>query len=111
MKVNLPLQCFDLWHDRAVFHFFTNANDRQTYRSKVLASLKPDGFIAVLAFAEDGPERCSGLPVQRFSIDTLSYEFGENFCLIAGKKHSHFTPAGKEQRFVSCLFQLTCADE
>ena len=111
LKVDLPLQCIDLWHDRAVMHFLTNFNDRQVYRSKVLASLKPGGFIAILAFAEDGPNRCSGLPVQRFSIDTLSHEFGKNFFLVAGEKHSHFTPGGMEQRFVSCLFQLTCAYE
>lgn len=111
LTVDLPLQCFDLWHDRAVMHFLTNINDRQAYRSKVLASLKPGGFIAILAFAEDGPDRCSGLPVQRFSIDALKDEFGKNFCLVAGEKHSHFTPNGMEQRFVSCLFQLTDAHE
>ena len=107
LKEDLPLQCFDLWHDRAVMHFLTNFNDREVYRSKVLASLNPGGFVAILAFAEDGPDRCSGLHVQRFSIDTLSHEFGNNFCLVAGETHSHFTPGGMEQRIVSCLFQLT----
>ena len=111
LKVDLPLQCFDLWHDRAAMHFLTNVKDRQVYRSKVLASLKPGGFIAILTFAEDGPDRCSGLPVQRFSIDTLSHEFGTNVSLVAGEKHSHFTPGGIEQRFLSCLFQLTGAHE
>ena len=111
LKADLPLHCFDLWHDRAVMHFLTNANDRQVYRSKVLASLKPGGFIAILTFAEDGPDRCSGLPVQQFSIDTLSHEFGKNVCLVAGEKHSHCTPGGMEQRFLSCLFQLTGAHE
>lgn len=107
LTVDLPLQRFDLWHDRAVMHFLTNINDRKTYRSKVLASLKPGGFIAILAFAEDGPDHCSGLPVQRFSIDALTDEFGKNFYLVAGEKVSHFTPSGREQKFVSCLFQLT----
>jgi len=110
LKVDLPIHCFNLWHDRAVMHFLTNVNDRQAYISKALASLKPGGFIAIVTFAEDGPDRCSGLPVQRVSIDTLSHEFGKNVCLVAGEKHSHFTPDGMEQQFLSCLFQLTCAD-
>ena len=107
LTADLPLQRFDLWHDRAVMHFLTNINDRKTYRSKVLASLKPGGFIVILAFAEDGPDHCSGLPVQRFSIDALTNEFGKNFYLVAGEKFSHFTPSGMEQKFVFCLFQLT----
>lgn len=111
LKVGLPLHCFDFWHDRAVMHFLTNFNDRQVYRSKVLTSLKPGGFIAIVTFAEDGPDRCSGLPVQRVSIDALSHEFGKNVRLVAGEKHSHFTPGGMEQRFLSCLFQLTSPDE
>ena len=107
LTADLPLQRFDLWHDRAVMHFLTNINDRKTYRSKVLASLKPGGFITILAFAEDGPDHCSGLPVQRFSIDALTNEFGKNFYLVVGEKFSHFTPSGMEQKFVFCLFQLT----
>ena len=111
LQVDMPLQLFDLWHDRAVMHFLTNINDRKIYRAKVLASLKPGGFFAILTFSEDGPDRCSGLPVQRFSIDMLSYEFGEKFCLVSGEKHSHFTPDGIEQRFLACLFQLTCSQD
>tara|TARA_Y100001960_G_C14776955_1_gene883857 strand:+ start:588 stop:1214 length:627 start_codon:yes stop_codon:yes gene_type:complete len=111
LETDLPVQFFDLWHDRAAMHFLTSVDDRKVYRSKILASLKPGGFLAIHTFAEDGPDSCSGLQVQRFSIETLTHELGVNFSLVVGQKHSHITPGGMEQRFLACLFQLASTHE
>tara|TARA_B100001250_G_C19750048_1_gene767269 strand:- start:810 stop:1424 length:615 start_codon:yes stop_codon:yes gene_type:complete len=106
LTANLPSKFFSFWHDRAVFHFLTDKNDRELYKLKIFEALRPKGFIAILAFAENGPKKCSGLPVQRFSISTLKDEFANNFYLVCGNQHSHFTPAGNEQKFISCLFRM-----
>ncbi|MBW2524171.1 MAG: class I SAM-dependent methyltransferase [Deltaproteobacteria bacterium] len=91
---------FDLWHDRAVFHFLTEPADRARYAERLLASLVPGGHAVVATFAEDGPIRCSGLPVVRYSPTTLHRELGENALeLVAERRDAHVTPQGKEQRF------------
>jgi SAM-dependent methyltransferase len=75
-KVSLPVGAFDVWHDRAVFHFLTNKEDRAAYVETVLRSVKPNGHVIVATFSEDGPLQCSGLPVMRYSPDELHAEFG-----------------------------------
>jgi 2-polyprenyl-3-methyl-5-hydroxy-6-metoxy-1,4-benzoquinol methylase len=103
LDVNFPAGRFDVWHDRAVFHFLTNEVDRQVYVRKVLHAVKPGGTVIVATFAEDGPTHCSGLPVMRYSADELHDEFGGRFELLEHAHETHHTPAGKEQQFVYCL--------
>ena len=100
--VNLPEYQFDLWHDRAVFHFLTQAEDRKAYVNAVLASVKPGGHIIISTFAEDGPTQCSGLPVVRYSAESLHTEFGKHFLLQQHFYESHNTPFGTVQKFVYC---------
>ena len=101
-RIDLPRLEYDLWHDRAVFHFLTSREDRATYVQAVLRSVKPGGHIIVATFAEDGPEQCSGLPVMRYRAPLLHSEFGESFTLIDHQAEEHHTPFGTIQRFVYC---------
>ncbi len=101
-QVALPYHAYDLWHDRAVFHFLTSENERRAYVSAVLRSVKPGGYVIVATFAEDGPLQCSGLPVVRYSPDALHAEFGAPFQLIEHECEEHHTPAGKIQKFIYC---------
>lgn len=103
LQVNLPEQSYDIWHDRAVFHFLTAAEDRQKYVQAVLGSVKPGGHVIVATFAEDGPEKCSGLPVMRYSADQLHGEFGAPFDLLRQEREEHHTPAGVIQKFIYCF--------
>jgi 2-polyprenyl-3-methyl-5-hydroxy-6-metoxy-1,4-benzoquinol methylase len=95
---------FEVWHDRAVFHFLTKPEEREAYIKNVLHSVRPNGHIIISTFAEDGPTQCSGLPVMRYSADALQSEFGENFLLKEQLKESHNTPFGTTQKFVFCHF-------
>lgn len=105
-EINLPKQNYDVWHDRAVFHFLNEKEQRISYIKNVFNSLKPGGHIIVSTFAEDGPLQCSGLPVSRYSADELHAEFGNKFKLIAHNKEKHITPAGNVQMFVYCYCRL-----
>ena len=98
----LPVHAFDIWHDRAVFHFLTAQEDRQAYVDSVLRSVKPGGHVIVATFAEDGPAQCSGLPVMRYRANELHAEFGSPFTLVRHEKESHRTPSGAVQKFVYC---------
>lgn len=102
-KLELPLHAFDLWHDRAVFHFLTTREERETYVNAVLRAVKPGGHVIVATFAEDGPEKCSGLPVMRYSADGLHAEFGAPFTLLNQQPEEHHTPFGTVQKFIYCL--------
>lgn len=101
-KTNLPANHFDVWHDRAVFHFLTTAEERAKYVEAVLRSVKPGGHIIVATFAEDGPMQCSGLSVMRYRAEELHAEFGDAFSLLQQQKESHITPSGAVQQFVYC---------
>ena len=101
-KVELQSNAFDVWHDRAVFHFLTEPMDRAAYVQAVLRAVKPGGHVIVATFAEDGPTRCSGLPVMRYSPEELHAEFGESFTLVQHEKASHQTPSGSVQQFTYC---------
>lgn len=103
LEAELPEQAYDVWHDRAVFHFLTKPEERHAYVELVLSAVKPGGLVIVATFSEDGPTECSGLPVMRYSADELHSEFGQPFALMGHKKESHETPAGKVQEFVYCL--------
>lgn len=101
-KANLPACRYDVWHDRAVFHFLTTPEDRAAYVRAVFHSVKPGGHVIVATFAEDGPNQCSGLPVMRYRADELHAEFGEAFSLLSHRKEAHHTPSGTVQQFVYC---------
>jgi ubiquinone/menaquinone biosynthesis C-methylase UbiE len=97
---------FDLWHDRAVFHFLTDAKDRSAYVSQVRRALRPNGSVVIATFAEDGQTRCSGLPVARYSANALHSEFGPAFELVDSAREQHVTPASVTQAFTYCLLRL-----
>jgi hypothetical protein len=103
-----PDRRYDLWHDRAVFHFLTDAGDRAAYARALEAALLPDGTAIVMTFAEDGPEKCSGLPVERYTTEALATEMESllpgRFVVKGSGRFSHFTPAGAEQRFQYTVF-------
>lgn len=101
-KVELPAGRYDIWHDRAVFHFLTTPEQREAYVQTVFRSVKPGGHVIVATFAEDGPLQCSGLPVMRYRPDELHDQFGEAFTLLKHQKEEHHTPAGTVQQFVYC---------
>jgi SAM-dependent methyltransferase len=105
-NVDLPPQHFDVWHDRAVFHFLTQLEDRRAYVQQVMHALRPEGHVILSTFAEDGPEKCSGLPVMRYSPDSLQAEFGNAFKLLSYEHEVHHTPFGTEQQFLYCHFRL-----
>jgi SAM-dependent methyltransferase len=96
----LPSPAFDLWHDRAFFHFLVEPADRQRYVSQLKRSLQPGGLLILATFAEDGPERCSGLPVQRHSVDSLRHELEADMNLLEQQPVSHLTPGGAQQKFL-----------
>lgn len=107
LTADLPKNVFDLWHDRAVFHFLTNPKDRKTYLEVMKQSLKPDGFLIIASFSLEGPQKCSGLEVMRYSPDTLSQELEDAFVLLKTFNERHQTPFGTFQNFIYCLFQKT----
>jgi SAM-dependent methyltransferase len=102
-----PSSTYDLWHDRAVFHFLVRAEDRRRYLAALVAAVPPGGQVILGTFASDGPERCSGLPVMRYEPDTLSAEVGPMFRRLESLHEDHLTPAGKVQRFQFSRFVRT----
>jgi len=102
-QLKLEKHSIDLWHDRAVFHFLTSESDRNKYIRSVLHAVKPGGHVIVATFAQDGPEKCSGLPVKRYSADELHSEFGQPFELLGHEKETHQTPFGTSQSFTYCF--------
>ncbi len=94
-----PPQTYALWHDRAAFHFLTDAAQRAAYMRVLERALLPGCHVVVSTFAPDGPERCSGLQVQRYTADALAAEFGASFTLVSHERVAHVTPGGKIQPF------------
>jgi len=103
LNVVLPEAAYDLWHDRAVFHFLTDAADRAAYVAQVRRAVRPGGHVLVATFAEDGPLKCSGLPIARYSAEALHHEFNGGFELVDSVREIHVTPAGVRQSFQYCL--------
>ena len=101
-QADLPAAQYDVWHDRAVFHFLIDPEDRARYVEQVLKSVKPGGHVIVATFGPGGPLQCSGLDVERYTPDALHAEFGTPFRLLGHETEIHHTPAGKEQEFVYC---------
>lgn len=101
-QADLPENAYDIWHDRAVFHFLTQAADRQRYISAVQRSVRKGGHVIIATFAPDGPDHCSGLEVMRYSPESLHAEFGRSFALLDSTYETHHTPFGTEQKFIYC---------
>jgi SAM-dependent methyltransferase len=106
LTADLPPGHFDLWHDRAVFHFLTAAADRARYVDQVRTALRPGGHVIVATFADDGPTRCSGLPVVRYTPAGLAEEFGAAFRLADSAREEHITPSGVRQAFAYALCRM-----
>lgn len=105
-RLELPAHSFDFWHDRAVFHFLREADERARYVAAVRRALKPGGHIVVATFGPHGPERCSELDTMRYSGDQLHGEFGSEFKKVDELVELHPTPSGKQQEFVYCYCRL-----
>ena len=101
-QVFLTTCSFDVWHDRAVFHFLTEPADRFAYVHGVTSAVKPGGHVIVSTFGPDGPMKCSGLNVVRYDAGTLHAEFGPKFDLVESRQEIHETPFGTTQQFVYC---------
>ena len=105
LQVPLGTGEFDLWHDRAVFHFLTDPRDRQHYVARVRDAVSPGGHVLIATFAPDGPSRCSGLDVARYSPEALQAQLGSGFRLVTSVREEHSTPSGKTQPFTYGLWQ------
>lgn len=100
-----PTEPYDVWHDRAVFHFLTEARDQLAYRTALYQGVKAGGYAMIAAFAPDGPASCSGLNVMRWEPQALAELLGDEFVLTALSRENHQTPWGKPQAFTYCLFR------
>jgi len=96
----------DVWHDRAVFHFLTEPNDRRKYVDLITRTVRIGGHVIIGTFAVDGPLKCSGLEVCRYDAGTLSRELGPRFKLVRELSHAHLTPTSKPQQFFFGVFEL-----
>ena len=105
-----PPHRFSLWHDRAVFHFLTTKSDRDKYISVLKQALEPDGHLIIMAFAIDGPVKCSGLDIVQYDVDKLTTELGQGFELVETGYEVHLTPAGGEQKFAYFHFKRNTGD-
>ncbi|MCQ9205820.1 MAG: class I SAM-dependent methyltransferase [Omnitrophica bacterium] len=101
---NLEIQ-YDIWHDRAVFHFLTNSQDRKRYIKTLKQSLKPNGNVIIATFSLSGPKKCSGLKIARYSPESLLGELGNDFKIIETIDEVHITPANAKQNFIYCHFR------
>jgi ubiquinone/menaquinone biosynthesis C-methylase UbiE len=106
LQASLPEQHFDLWHDRALFHFLTTAEQRAAYVHQLIRTLKPGGHVVIATFSPKGPERCSGLEVVRYDAASLQLALGSRFELIDSLPELHHTPFGTTQSFTYCHCRL-----
>ncbi len=107
MQADLPAQRFELWHDRALFHFLTRAEQRAAYVERLLHALKPGGHAIIATFGPQGPAKCSGLDTVRYDAAALQRELGPRFALIEHGTELHHTPFDTTQQFVYGCFRLT----
>lgn len=101
-QIDLPADRYDVWHDRAVFHFLTQRNDRRKYIDLVKRSLRVGGHIIIASFGINGPKRCSGLDVVQYSPESMRNEFGKSFEMVSSISETHQTPFQSTQEFIYC---------
>jgi SAM-dependent methyltransferase len=102
LKAKLEQHAYEIWHDRAVFHFFTEREQRVAYVRRVIHALRPGGHVIISTFGLAGPPTCSGLEVVRYNEKSLHAEFGDQFHLIEGSSELHQTPSETTQEFLYC---------
>jgi SAM-dependent methyltransferase len=105
-QISLPFRSFDVWHDRAVFHFLIDLEQRKRYVQSVLNAVKPGGHVIVSAFGPKGPTKCSGLDVMRYDVEALHDQFGRRFRIEESSEELHRTPWGAAQQFVYCCCRI-----
>jgi len=105
-RVELRPRAYDVWHDRAVFHFLTAREQRTAYVRQVARSVRSGGYVIASTFGPDGPTRCSGLDVVRYDAESLHDEFGARFRLVESSKEVHQTPFGTTQQFLYCYCRV-----
>jgi SAM-dependent methyltransferase len=103
--VTLPDRQYDVWHDRAAFHFLSGPEQRAAYRRALLRALRPGGQVVISTFGPEGPLRCSGLEIVRYDAASLAAELGDAFELQARELAPHRTSSGVEQQFLHCRFR------
>jgi 2-polyprenyl-3-methyl-5-hydroxy-6-metoxy-1,4-benzoquinol methylase len=103
---SLPSHAYDVWHDRAVFHFLTVQEDRAGYVQNVMHAVKRGGHVIVSTFGPEGPTKCSGLDVVRYDAESLHDQFGKHFRLVESVKEMHQTPFGRTQQFLYCYCRV-----
>jgi 2-polyprenyl-3-methyl-5-hydroxy-6-metoxy-1,4-benzoquinol methylase len=106
LGVELEPHAYDLWHDRAVFHFLTTPEHRLAYVRQVTRAVKPGGHVIISTFGPEGPTKCSGLEVMRYDAESLHGEFGAHFRLLESSKELHETPFGTSQQFLYCYCRI-----
>ena len=106
VEIGLEQHAYDLWHDRAVFHFLTTPERRLAYVRQVTRAVKSGGHVIVSTFGPEGPAKCSGLEVMRYDAESLHGEFGGQFRLVESSKELHQTPFGTTQQFLYCYCRL-----
>lgn len=106
LNIDLPDKHYDVWHDRAVFHFLTKAEQQQRYIQQCFKALKPNGKVIISTFGPEGPLQCSGLPIVRYNHNALHQTFGPAFQLIEHGEEDHITPSGSTQKFIYCFCKL-----
>ena len=106
LQARLPAGLYAVWHDRAVFHFLTDPRDRARYVARVEHAVRVGGDVIVASFGPEGPARCSGLDVVRYTPDSMHAEFGNRFRLLDSVEEEHRTPGGAVQQFVYCLCRV-----
>lgn len=102
----LEPKAYDVWHDRAVFHFLTAPEARAAYVRQVANAVKPGGYVIVSTFGPEGPTKCSGLDVVRYDAESLHQEFGVHFRLLDSSQELHRTPFGTTQQFLYCFCRI-----
>ena len=105
-QARLLRHSYDVWHDRAVFHFLTEREQRIAYVQNVIAAVKRGGHVIVSTFGPEGPTRCSGFDVLRYDAESLHDQFGDRFHLVESTKELHRTPFGTTQQFLYCYCRL-----
>ncbi|OGN72238.1 MAG: hypothetical protein A2X25_00825 [Chloroflexi bacterium GWB2_49_20] len=108
--ITQPAKAFNLseialWHDRAVFHFFTDPQQRQDYLTTLLRVLRPGGYVILAAFAIGGASKCSGLDIRNYDTESLTQFLGSDFKIIESRQHTHQMPSGDLRPYVYTLFQ------
>lgn len=101
----MPSHPYDIWHDRAVFHFLTDKESRESYKNALKSTIKSGSHVIIATFAKDGPKKCSGLDVVQYDSSSIQDEIGDEFLLLESQFETHLTPSGKEQRFNYFVFK------